>query len=49
MRDMIDSFDVKAIHHKLERLRRKGKIGAQRAELLKLPWAVNERRYVHNL
>ena len=35
MRDMIDSFDAKAIHHKLERLRRKGKIGARRAELLK--------------
>jgi hypothetical protein len=37
VRDMIDSFDAKAIHHKLERLRRKGKIGARRAELLK-PW-----------
>jgi hypothetical protein len=45
---MIDSFDAKAIHHKLERLRRKGKIGARREEIIEAV-AFNERRYVHNL
>jgi len=34
---MADSFDAKAIHYKLERLRRKGNIRAVRVEMLK-PW-----------
>jgi hypothetical protein len=34
---MIKPFDAKKIHQKLEKLRRQGKAGAARAELLK-PW-----------